>query len=314
MPFRRRPSRWAHVRKREGRAASTLQSAWRRRNRKRKGGLVARTAVANRRAIKNLKSDIEVKEANGHLAPVGSEFSSGQGNTTPVIVDDLGTMTNMTPPIPDTFACNLISVDGGTGANEMIGKQIVMKSLAVKCQVISDTRSASCTYHLYLIHDTEPMAAPLNLHDEILQLPQLGGVIPAPYGLSLAFRNKANVGKGKRVRILDHKVLHLSTCGYIQNGQSVPAMTQVAAGGVMRPLYGVFNHNNNCTNGRSSAEVTLFSKAPFKFEFAANAAAVTPVNQTIYLYAYQHGMGGLTLNEQPNSTLTFRANLRFTDP
>lgn len=314
MPYRRRPSRWAHVRKRRGRAASTLQSAWRQRNRKRKGGLVARTAVANRRAIKQIKSEIEVKEANGHLAPVGAQFSSGQGNTTAVLVDQLGTMTNMTPPIPDTFACNLISLDGGVGANEMIGKQIVMKSLAVKCQVQSDTRSAACTYHLYLIHDTEPQAAPLNLNGEILSLPAIGAP-PAPFGLSLAFRNKSNVGKGKRVRILDHKVVHLSSCGYIQVGQTVPVMTQVASGSIMRAAYPEYNHNSNCTNGRSSAEVTLFSKAPFKFEFAANAAAQLPVNQTIYLYAYQHGLGGMTsLANQPNSTLFFRANLRFTDP
>ena len=47
--------------KRRRAAASTLQRAWRNRARRRKGGLVTRTALSNRRAIKRIKSNVEVK-------------------------------------------------------------------------------------------------------------------------------------------------------------------------------------------------------------------------------------------------------------
>lgn len=320
MPRMRRP-RKTRTHRRWDRHASTIQRAWRQRRRRRQGGLVARTALANRRAIRRVKSEIEVKEANGNPSVVGDQFESGQGNLSEVIVDQLGTMTTMAPPIPDTFACNLISLNGGVGADEMLGKQITMKSLAVKCFVESDSRSARTTYHLYLIHDTSATEAPLNLNGDIIKMPALGAP-PAPYGLALGFTNKSNVGKGKRVRILDHKVVHLSCVAHLINeNQVLPIVTAAAPpppavphyGNTTRAQYMDVGCNNNTTNGSSAAEVTLFSKAPFKFEFADNGAAQLPVNQTIYLYAYQYGLGGYATGSQPQARLFYRANLRFTD-
>lgn len=319
MPFRRRPSRWAHVRKRRAGAASTLQSAWRRRRRRRAGGLVAKTARSNMRKLKMLKGSVEVKEENTNVASLNTEFAEGQANVVAIVVDHFGTMTNMQPAIPDTFACNLLKFNGGVGENEYIGKQITLRSVAVKCQIEHDNRSSRSVYHLYLIHDNQPDDAPLNLHDEILKLPATGQV-PAPYGLSLAFHNKTNVGKGKRVQILDHKRVVISAPTYTHNGQTVPAIV-TNPGGTAPDTYGNttrlqyidLNSSSNCVSGDSAAEVTLFTKAPYRLEFDENAAGQTAKNHAIYLYAYQYGLGGYVQDTQPNCSLMFRANIRFTD-
>jgi len=319
MPFRRRPSRWAHVRKRRSGAARTLQSAWRRRRRRRAGGLVAKTARSNMRKLKLLKGNVEVKEANTAVAAIADDFAEGQANVTAIVVDHFGTMTNMAPPIASTLAVNLLVFTGGTGENEYIGRQVTMRSLAVKCQIEHDTRSSRAVYHLYLIHDNEPSAAPLNLSGDILKLPATGGV-PAPYGLSLAFHNKTNVGKGKRVQILDHKRVVICAPAYTANGQTVPAII-TTQGGTPPDQYGnttrlQYTHLNTASNavcGDSAAEVTLFTKAPYRLEFDANAADSIPSNHAIYLYAYQYGLGAYVQDTQPNSSLMFRANVRFTD-
>lgn len=319
MPFRRRPSRWAHVRKRRAGAARTLQSAWRRRRRRRAGGLVAKTARSNMRKLKMLKGNVEVKEANTAVAALNDQFAEGQANVVAIVVDHFGTMTNMQPPIPDTLATNLLVFTGGTGENEYIGKQITLRSLAVKCQIEHDTRSSRSVYHLYLIHDNEPSAAPLNLNGDILQLPATGQV-PAPYGLSLAFHNKTNVGKGKRCQILDHKRVVITSPAYTANGQTVPAIATAAAGvspdvygNTTRPQYTHLNTASNCLVGDSAAEVTLFTKAPYRLEFNSNGPDEIPMNHAIYLYAYQYGLGGYVQQTQPSCTLMFRANVRFTD-
>lgn len=62
---RGRASRWAHVRKRE--AASSIQSAWRRRKRRKRGGLVKRTALAAYKGVKNIRRNTEQHYANNYV-------------------------------------------------------------------------------------------------------------------------------------------------------------------------------------------------------------------------------------------------------
>jgi len=58
----RRPRGYAYRNKRRAnRASSTIGRAWRRRKARRSGGLVARTAVANRRNIRRINRSIETK-------------------------------------------------------------------------------------------------------------------------------------------------------------------------------------------------------------------------------------------------------------
>lgn len=55
-------------RKTKNRAASTLQRAWRARLRRKRGGLVSRTALANRKAIKAIRRNVELKFVNDAVA------------------------------------------------------------------------------------------------------------------------------------------------------------------------------------------------------------------------------------------------------
>lgn len=55
-------------RKTKNRAASTIGRAWRARMRRKRGGLLARTALANRKAIKSIRKDIELKFVNDSVA------------------------------------------------------------------------------------------------------------------------------------------------------------------------------------------------------------------------------------------------------
>jgi hypothetical protein len=56
------------------RAASSIQAAWRARKRRKKGSVVARTALANRRAIKRIKKNVELKFVNSAAASSRTNF------------------------------------------------------------------------------------------------------------------------------------------------------------------------------------------------------------------------------------------------
>ena len=62
---RGRASRWAHVRRRE--AASSIQTAWRRRKRRKRGGLVKRTALAAYKGVKNIRRNTEQHYVNNFV-------------------------------------------------------------------------------------------------------------------------------------------------------------------------------------------------------------------------------------------------------
>jgi len=64
--YRRR--RRGPYRKTRNRAASTIARAWKARQRRKRGGLVARTALANRKAIKSIRRDVELKFCNEAVA------------------------------------------------------------------------------------------------------------------------------------------------------------------------------------------------------------------------------------------------------
>lgn len=55
-------------RKTKARAASTIARAWRARMRRKRGGLLTRTALANRKAIKSIRKNVELKFVNDAVA------------------------------------------------------------------------------------------------------------------------------------------------------------------------------------------------------------------------------------------------------
>lgn len=61
-------------RKTKNRAATTIARAWRARMRRKRGGLVSRTALANRKAIKSIRRNIELKFVNSAVATARTNY------------------------------------------------------------------------------------------------------------------------------------------------------------------------------------------------------------------------------------------------
>ena len=78
MPFSRRISMRTSRRRRYARgarsAASTIQQGWRNYQKKKRGGLVTRTALANRKAIKSIRRDQELKFVSEQPASVRTNY------------------------------------------------------------------------------------------------------------------------------------------------------------------------------------------------------------------------------------------------
>lgn len=306
----------------QNKAANTIAAAWRRKKR-RQQSLLQRTALANRRLIKKVAGDREVQEKNDSPA-IAPDFESGQGNLTQLKVNNHGLIIPATGTPVANFACNLIEISAGTGDDEFKAREIIMKSISVKCLVENDNVTPLATTHFYLIHDSQPEAPPLALLDDILLRPGITGTgyVPPPHGLLMSFTNKNNVGKDKRIQILDHKWVSVSTEAYKTQAVSVPAISTAAAGtapniygNVTRPLYVDNAVNSIGRGGPPSAVCTLYSQSPYKFRFEEAGASVTPVNQTLYLYAYTYGANYVPgPGAQPQSPIWYRANIRFIDP
>ena len=195
-------------------AAKSIQAAWRDKKR-RQQSLLQRTALANRRLIKKVAGDREVLEKND--APsMSPDFDSGQGNIIQLKVNNHGLVIPATGAPVSNFCCNLIELSAGIDDDEFTAREIIMKSISVKLLVENDNVSPMATTHFYLIHDSQPNAAPLALLDDILLRPPITatGYIAPPHGLLMSFTNKNNVGKDKRIQILDHKWVAVSAEAY----------------------------------------------------------------------------------------------------
>lgn len=303
-------------------AAKSIQAAWRDKKRRHQS-LLQRTALANRRQIKKIAGDREPQEKNDSPA-MNPDFESGQGNIIALKVNNHGLIIPATGAPVANFACNLIELSAGIDDDEFTGAEIIMKSISVKCLVENDNVTPMATTHFYLVHDSQPNAAPLALLDDILMRPGITatGYIPPPHGLLMSFTNKKNVGKGKRIQILDHKWVSVSSEAYKVNGNSVPAIVTAPAGtapnvygNVTRATYNDTSVLSLARGAPPSALCTLYSQAPYKFIFESSGASVTPTNQTLYLYAYTYGANYVPgAGQQPQSSIWFRANLRYIDP
>lgn len=318
-------------RRSRGPTGSSLNAAWKRNNRKAKGGLVKRTAQANRREIKKIKGQRDVKAQNGYAAVYiagQASFTEGQGNLTRVVVDNQGTLSNMVPTIPDTFACNLLELHDGDTENACTS--VIMKSLAVQCWAEADSSSAWSQIHYLLVLDRSADQVPANLSPDILFHPDVGGPTGYNEGLALSYVNTRNVSlkdKTKRFAILAHKKITLGSEAYqVRTGNSVPVISTTAA---QAPTGGTYYGNtvNNVAPGTNDMTVlttarsgptcgktTLFVKSPYKLEYDWSVDPPTnlPTNQTIYLYAYQIGTD--MANNPANAGFYFRANFRYIDP
>lgn len=149
MPYERKYKRTSMGRKffRRRGAASTLQRAWRARARRRKGGLVARTALANRKSIRAINRKIETKYVTSNVAGPTNNYTGQLLNTD---VDCLGMPNQLAgvnllePNTPGTinpvWSSNIvclrpICIDNGIGEQQRIGEDIHMTWLNIKGSV-----------------------------------------------------------------------------------------------------------------------------------------------------------------------------------
>jgi len=150
MPYARKYKRTSMGRKffRRREATSTIQRAWRRRNQRRRGGLVARTAQANRQSIKRINRKIETKYVTKTVARSENNYT-GQQVTWPGVdscgfPNQLAGANALQPATPGTInttwssnVCCLrpICVANGIGEQQRIGEDINMAWLNIKGSV-----------------------------------------------------------------------------------------------------------------------------------------------------------------------------------
>lgn len=150
MPYARKYKRTARGRRffRRREATTTIQRAWRARQRRRRGGLVARTALANRKSIKRINRKIETKYASRHVCLDTNNYT-GQQLTVAGLdccgfpnqlagVNMFNAMTQGT--INPNWSSNSvvmrpICVENGIGEQQRVGEDITMAWLNIKGSV-----------------------------------------------------------------------------------------------------------------------------------------------------------------------------------
>lgn len=315
MPYRR--YRRHHRHRRRSHAAGRIQTAWRRRKR-RKFGLTARTALSNRRNINNLKKSIETIvsppiQATSALRWIGSWLQNLQVNQNG-IDNASGLPFTLLPVYANTVVLNTTLVKG---------RWVQMKSLTVKGCVTAVSDPGSAMYQrvtFILCHDNKPVLAPVlasstATQNQGLLTPQLPAV--ANNRLDTAFYNLNTTGKEGRYKVL--KRWHITVSPHVAlNAYTVPAIAPAPAPatfGSVRPAYDAAQLGLS----KHYPPQVYFShtiKGKYKFNFGsvgpvAPAAVIKPVNQNLILFAYSTNGPGMTVT---NPFIQLSSRFRFKDP
>jgi len=158
MPYARKYRTTGRDRRRRGRrkqASSTIQSAWRRRQKRKRGSLLSRTALANRKAIKQIKRDDELKFIGTLRSAPETNFTGqimqnvevdnwGMPQST---VDWVNAGAGATTLVPISKYCPVIMqpvcLKQSTEEDGRVGNDIVMSHLTVKGQINAGAVSAN---------------------------------------------------------------------------------------------------------------------------------------------------------------------------
>lgn len=147
MPYARKYKRTTAGRKffRRRAAAQTLQRAWRNRARRRRGGLVARTALANRKSIRRINRKIETKYATKHVCAAENNYTGqllvASGVDCMGMPNQLSGLVGNNPNVPGTpnatwssnsLVMRPICLNQGDGEGERQGEYIQMTWLNIK--------------------------------------------------------------------------------------------------------------------------------------------------------------------------------------
>jgi len=288
-------------------AATSISRAWRARKR-RKTGLVSRTALSNRRQIRRINKAVETKVLQGTQATQAQQFA-GQFNDS-ILVDNDGQEV----PAAIPFAGDLLYCEQGPGRDQRIGSWIQLKSLTMHyCINATAAPTQDAWYELFVVLDRSPLlGASLVGNDGVLALVTAAG---APTNkLSLSFQNLSETGKASRFKILARKKHRLSSATAVTT--LVPAISTAAAG-VAPNVYG------NVTRAQyldgSFAQVpkaypqyingSINLKLSHKINYGPDVS-VQPSNQTLRVMAFQCNPAGIN---QPRCILQYYTRVRYKD-
>ena len=306
-------------------AASRIQSAWRRRKRKR-FGLTARTVLANRRAIKKVNKQIETIVNHPNEATLANRYVGSwlQG----LEVDNAGQSGGAPFVMHPLYARPLTWTGAGGGNVDALsgfkGRWVQMKSLTLKGCVTAKSDTGSAMYQritFILCHDSKPELNPVLVasaatpNDGLLDS-QLPAVVNNR--LDTAFYNLNTSGKEGRYKVLKRWTITVSPHVDLNSG-TVPAIS-TTAGGVAPNVYG-----NTVRAAYDTTALGLSKKYPpqvyfshtikgkYKFNMGGktNEQFHTPENQDIILFAFSTNGPGMT---PTNPSIQLVSRFRFKDP
>lgn len=275
MPYGR-PSRFKPRAYKRYRSARTIQRGWRARKRRRTGGLVARTALSNRRQIKKINRSIETKMIELVNGTLGNQYSGQYVVRVPV--DDTGFDSTGYPLAIKPYR----GVEEGTEADERTGDWVKAKSLTYKIYFQAVTGLLAETNHIgcYIVLDRDPLNP---------VVPNLCGMVPGTLDAGsvlggnsqhmwMRFQNMATCGKTQRFKVLKHIRRHVQTT---QNGS------------INQP----------------STSVTGTLKLPYNLKYTDATATIPdrPLNQELVFLFYSDS------NAAPHPNVSMHCRFRFKD-
>lgn len=288
-------------------AASKISRAWRAR-RRRRTGLLARTALANRRTIRRMNKAVETKVLQMTQATPAQQFA-GQFQDS-VVVDNTG--QDVAAAIP--FAGDLLYCAQGAGQDQRVGAWIQLKSLTMHYAITCQGPTQDAWYELFVVLDRDPLqGASLTGSQGVLFLES---ATPAPPNkLALAFQNLGETGsKHNRFKILARRKHRLSN--FLNIGTSVPPISTAPAtsggttyGNVTRAVYTPAVASQMPRSFPQYVQGSINLKLRHKINYGPDTST-QPSNQTIRIMAFQCNPAGIA---QPRCMLQYYTRVRFKD-
>lgn len=275
-------------------SASRIQTAWRKRNRK-KTSLLARTAQSNRRAIKTLQKAPEVTILTSRRYQM---LSNVQVNSTGTIgLTGTPVLMNLCGILPSTTPASTVPSPVGGGEYQRRGNSVTMKSISLKFKVqaesLADNNPDTLQQYVdvFIVLDRQPgnqVVTPTAMN--LLQLTSDEGVTIDP---GLRFYDTDSVKKTDRFSILMRKRLWVESR---QNGTAVPP-----AGEYHTRTYPEIRYASHHLSGR------------YKLDYEADNIEV-PMNQAILLLACSNVPIVVAPLVHDYPLLSVVARFRFIDP
>lgn len=258
--------------------SKNIDDSWKKKKQQ-KIGLVQRTVVANRQNLSRLKKAVTTQVQSDIQALLANDWD-GQYNDNLIVDEDGMEITSNLPYSPSLLR---LPFGGATGRKD---PWIQMKSLTMKYCITAGDRYTHQNVTLMLVLDTD-IAYPTDI-DQVLTF--TGATVGPPSNkYHLAFQNLDNTGgPAGRFKIL-WKKNHKLTSNAVMETVAVPAITQAAAGVIMRPTYDNSQWRSKSYPGRVYGSITI--NRPYKLNYGQEATTKNPLNQTIRLFGFSTAEG-----------------------